>query len=71
MNRDVDYPDAGFDVKREFDINVKCWRVYARPAGARWWTNCGLIGHAQMTTVDLDALAVDLASRWIGHGMVK
>jgi hypothetical protein len=61
----------GFDAQATYDDGTRAYRVFARPSGAHFWTNCGVLGHAGMSVADLIALAIPVVDEHIRLGMVK
>jgi hypothetical protein len=62
----------GYEAGVVYEDGSRSWAVYARKlAGSIWWTKCGIVGHPQMTQVEVDALASTLLRTWIRHGLVK
>lgn len=66
----------GFEGKRRYDSGVSDsysgeWRAYARPIGADWWTDCGLVGHGQLGVEELDSLAEAAITQHVTLGVVR
>lgn len=61
----------GYDGRRCFRDGDRDWHAYARPVGCTWWTDCGGVGHAGMSSGALDRLAMARITVWVKMGMVR
>jgi hypothetical protein len=66
----VNAPD-GFEGCRFFDAGAKEWMASAKPNGATWWTNVGLVGHAHVLDEELDQRAAERIIQAVALGRVK
>lgn len=62
---------AGYEGSVSFSDGTRSWQVSARSVGSTWWTNCGLVGHAQTAQDEVDALAREAIEGRVRLGMVR
>lgn len=70
ISADLSLP-AGYTGSVVYDDAGRSWRVFAKPNGSTWATECGSVLHAHATPAEVVAAAEVLATRWIDWGMVR